>query len=274
MKVKKKFRVSRFLTYCFLVLVAFISAFPLYWMLISATNKSIDVIGGTLLPGGYMIENFKNLLKNTYVVSALRNSFVYTIVGCLLNVFVCALAGYGFEIYRTKHKDRLMNLLLLSMMIPVSATLIPLFELFGNLKLLNTYAGYILPMVSTAFMIFFFRQNTRSFPRSTIEAARIDGLSEFAIFFRIYLPMMKSTFAAAATVSFMTIWNSYLWPLVAVQTTDAKTMPLMISSMLDVYVVDYGMLMLGVSLSTLPTIIIFFILQKSFAAGLTGSVKG
>lgn len=260
-------------SYLLLTIFSLISIFPLYWMLISSTNKSIDVITGSLLPGSYLWENFKNLLQSSEIKIAFTNSVVFTVLGTLFNVLVCSLAGYGFEIYRDKVKTKLLSILLLSMMIPPAATLIPLFQMFGDLKLLNTGIGYILPTISTAFMIFLFRQSAQSFPRETIEAARIDGLSELGIFFRIFMPMMKSTYAAAITVSFMAIWNSFLWPLVVLQDKSKITMPILLSNLLDVYVVDFGSLMLAVSISSLPTIIIFFFLQKSFARGLTGAIK-
>jgi len=118
-----------------------------------------------------------------------------------------------------------------------------------------------------------FRQNSRNFPPDIMEAARIDGLSELSIFFRMYMPVMKSTYAAAAVITFMNAWNSYLWPRVVMIDNRAQTMPILIANLANGYTVDYGMLMMGVLFSTLPTILIFFILQKQFAEGITGAVK-
>ncbi|MBP3804095.1 MAG: carbohydrate ABC transporter permease, partial [Oribacterium sp.] len=133
---------------------------------------------------------------------------------------------------------------------------------------------FILPSISTPFMIMMFRQNSRNFPVDIMEAARLDGLSEFAIFFRMYLPVMKSTYAAAAVISFMNAWNSYMWPKVVMNTdTSAMNMPMLIANLAAGYTVDYGTLMMGVLFCSVPTMIIFFILQKQFAEGITGSVK-
>lgn len=118
-----------------------------------------------------------------------------------------------------------------------------------------------------------FRQNSRSFPVDIMEAARIDGLSEWGIFFRMYMPVMKSTYAAAAVVAFMNAWNSYMWPKVVMLKNESETMTMLIANVAGGYKVDYGMLMMGVLFCSVPTMIIFFVLQKSFAEGITGSVK-
>ena len=151
--------------------------------------------------------------------------------------------------------------------------MIPLFKMFSGLKMVNTMAAFMLPTVSTPFLIMLFRQSARSFPHDIIEAARIDGLSEVGIFFRMFFPTMRSTYAAAMTITFMNAWNNYLWPKVILQTDDSITMPMLVANLLGGYTVDYGMLMLGVLICTIPTAVVFFCLQKSFAEGITGAVK-
>jgi lactose/L-arabinose transport system permease protein len=125
-------------------------------------------------------------------------------------------------------------------------------------------------------MIMMFRQNSRNFPVDILEAARIDGLSEIGIFFRMYVPVMKSTYAAAAVINFMNAWNAYMWPRVILQGgkgNEFQTMPMLIANLSGGYSVDYGVLMLGVLFCSIPTMIVFFILQKQFAEGITGAVK-
>lgn len=268
-----KRRIITMIKYLFLIIVAFLSLFPLVWMIISATNRSVDVITGRLLPGTYLTENFKTLLANTNIYQALWNSLKNAVVATIASLIVCSIAGYGFEIYHDKAKDRLIGILLLSMMVPFAATMIPLFMMFGKANLLDTTLGFVLPTISTVFLIFLFRQSTRSFPYDIIEAARIEGMGEIQIFIKMYVPIMKSTYAAAAVVTFMSAWNNYLWPLIIMQKPENKTMPLLISDLTAGYVINYGVLMLAVTISTLPTIIIFFVLQKNFAEGITGSIK-
>ena len=274
-KQKSKSMIQRRLipTYIFLGIVSFISVFPLYWMISAATNTSTDVSRGRLLPGTHFMENFKNLMSQQPLWRALGNSFLYAILTTVLCLLVCSIAGYGFEIYHDKWKDRLFSILLLAMMIPQVATMVPLFQMFSKAKLLNTAVGFMLPIISTPFMIMMFRQASRSFPHDIIEAARLDGLSETGIFFRMYMPTMKSTYAAATIITFMNAWNNYLWPKVILQNNESITMPMLVANLLGGYTVDYGVLMLGVFICTIPTAIIFFCFQKSFTEGITGAVK-
>ena len=260
-------------TYIFLIIVSFISVFPLYWMISAATNTSVDVSRGRILPGGYFMQNFNNLVSQQPLWRALANSFIYAIVTTLVCLLICSIAGYGFEVYHDKWKDKLFSILLLAMMIPQVATMVPLFQMFSKAKLLNCTLGFILPMISTPFMIMMFRQNARAFPIDIIEAARIDGLNEVQIFFRMFFPTMRSTYAAAAVITFMNAWNSYLWPKVIMTDNDSLTMPMLIANLITGYVTDSGMLMCGVLFCSIPTMVVFFVLQKQFAEGITGAVK-
>ena len=260
-------------TYIFLSIVSIISVFPLYWMISAATNTSTDVSRGRILPGTHFMENFNNLVSQQPLWRALGNSFMYAIVTTLVCLLICSIAGYGFEIYHDKWKDKLFSILLLAMMVPQVATMVPLFQMFSKARLLNCTLGFILPMISTPFMIMMFRQNARSFPVDIMEAARIDGLNEIQIFFRMFFPTMRSTYAAAAVITFMNAWNSYLWPKVIMTDNNSMTMPMLIANLITGYVTDYGMLMCGVLFCSIPTMVIFFILQKQFAEGITGAVK-
>lgn len=259
--------------YVFLIICTFASVFPLYWMISAATNKSVDVSRGVLTFGTNLVQNFRNLLDNQDVAAALINSFKYSILLTVISLVVCSLAGYGFEIYHDKAKDAVMSVILLAMMVPFVTTLIPLFQMVSKMKMLNSTMGFILPTISTPFLIMMFRQSARSFPHDIIEAARVDGLSEIRIFFQMFIPTMKSTYAAAMTITFMNAWNSYLWPKVIMTKSESMTMPMVVANLTEGYVTDYGMLMLAVLICTLPTAIIFFLLQKSFAEGITGAVK-
>ena len=265
-------------SYIFLILFSLFSVFPLFWMITAATNTTVDVSLGRLWFGNFGVENFKSLLEGVPFLqsklwSAMRNSFFYAAVQTVASLFICSLAGYGFELYHDKAKDALFGILLMAMMIPGVATMIPLFSMMSKMKMLSSVWGFILPSVATPFMIMMFRQNSRNFPVEIMNAARIDGLSEFGIFFKIYMPVMKSTYAAAAVITFMNAWNAYLWPRVVLKAPDAQTMPLFIANLAAGYTIDYGALMMSVLFCSLPTIIIFFILQKQYAEGITGAVK-
>ena len=259
--------------YAFLVIMSFISVFPLYWCFVSAFNTTAEILGGKMIPGGHLMENIKNLMDQQPVLTALKNSFMNTILVVILSLSCCSLAGYGFEIYHDKWKDRVMGLLMLSMMVPFVAILVPMFQMFSAMGFMNKYIGFVLPSISTPFLIMLFRSNARSFPKEIIEAARVDGLNEFQIFVQMFVPTMRPTYAAAATITFMNSWNAYLWPRVIFKAKEAITMPMLISNLMNGYVLDYGVVMAGVTICTLPTVIIFFFLQKSFTEAVAGSVK-
>ena len=249
-------------------------AFPFFWMLSASTNTTLDIIRGNLLPGAHLAENFKALFGVRPVHMVFWNSLRNAVVGTAASLFICSMAGYGFAVYRSKGKDRLMFILLLSMMVPFAAVMIPLFRLFSQVGLMNTTFGFILPFVSTAFLIFFFRQSAQSFPSEIVQAARVDGLGEFGIYLRIFTPIMGPTFAAAGIVTFMGYWNNYLWPLIILQGEQSMNMPRLLRVIQDTYVVDYGLLMAAVLVYTLPIVVVFVTQQKRFVAGILGSVKG
>ena len=267
-------KVKNAAVYIVLILASLISVFPLYWMIAAATNNSTDILGGKLTIGANLANNLTNLLARQQIGRAFSNSMFYSVILSVLSLLICSIAGYAFEIYHDKAKDVLMSVLLLAMMVPFAATLIPLFKMFTGLHLQSTWIASVLPTLSTPFLIMMFRQSARSFPTEIIEAARIDGLGELQIFFKIFMPTMKSTYAAAMTVTFMNAWNNYLWPKVIMMDDTSQTMPMLVANLSSGYSIDYGVLMLGVLICSLPTGILFLVLQKSFANGIVGAVKG
>ncbi|HIW32392.1 MAG TPA: carbohydrate ABC transporter permease [Candidatus Paenibacillus intestinavium] len=257
----------------FLIIASFISLFPFAWMIIGMTNTSSDIVKGKFSFGSEFMNNVTKLFDQADIASAFTNSLVIALVSTALTLVLCSMAGYGFEVYRSKGTDRLFGLLMLSMMMPFAAIMIPLFKLFSSWGLLDSATAVILPGMTTAFMIFFFLQNTKSFPRELLQAGRVDGLNELKLFTHIYVPTMKPTYAAAAIITFMANWNNFLWPLIALQSTEKKTLPLVVSSLASSYNPDYGIIMVAIIITTIPTIIIFFLLQKQFVQGMLGSVK-
>jgi len=259
--------------YIFLSLAALVSIFPFIWMIIGSTNTASDITQGKLTFGTELLNNFRKLNEMVSLGTSLKNSAIIAIVSTLLLLLIASMAGYGFEIYRTKIKDKAYTLLLLTMMIPFAAIMIPLFRMFAEVKLIDSLLAVILPTIATPFMVFFFRQNTKSFSRELIQAARVDGLNEFQIFLYIYIPTMKSTYAAAGIIAFMTSWNNFLWPLIILQSEAKKTITLVISSLSSAYFPEYGVIMVAIVIATLPTILIFFLLQRYFVEGMLGSIK-
>lgn len=277
--------------YSVLSFAAFISLFPFIWMLIAATNSNVAINSGSMMIGSELGNNLTKLFNPELgFTKAIFNSAIIALITTFFALLISSAAGYGFEIFKSKKRDIVFGILLVSMMVPFCALMVPLFRLFGSFGSmgfdddgnplapwkwlgLDTYFAVVMPLVATAFLIFLFRQNTKAFPKDILEAARIDGLSEIAIFFKMYFPVMRPTYAAAAIITFMGSWNNFLWPLVALQTPEMRTVPLVLSNMGSSYTPDFGMIMCGIVIATLPTAAIFFLMQKYFVAGMVGAVK-
>jgi len=273
---KKTYKVSYLSTYfmyIFLIIVVSIFVFPFIWMIIGSTNSSVEITKGTLKLGNEIVNNWLKLNKDNEALLAFWNSAKITLVTTAFAILVCSLAGYGFEKYSSKALNIVYSLFLLSMMIPFAAQMVPLFKMMNTFGLLDNHLAVILPNIAMPFLIFYFRQSFKAFPNELIEAARIDGASEFLIFFKIVMPSMKSTFAAGAIYAFLKQWNNYIWPLIILQTNQKRTLTLFVSSLSSAYYVDYGPLMLALVFSTIPVLIIFMIMQKQFVEGIVGSSK-
>ncbi len=264
---------SATLLYGALGLAAFISVFPFIWMVISATNTTADIVTGKASFGLAFLDNLSAFFTQVDVPLIMWNSVKIAIAGTFLTLLVSSLAGYGFEIFRSRFRDKVYTLVLLTLMVPFAAIMIPLFMLMAKAGLIDTHIAVILPTIAWAFVIFYFRQASKAFPSELRDAAKVDGLKEWQIFFYIYFPVMRSTYAAAFVIVFMLNWNNYLWPLIVLQSNETKTITLVVSSLASAYYPDYGTVMIGTILATLPTLFIFFAMQRQFVQGMLGSVK-
>lgn len=263
----------RAFVYIGLSIAAFISIFPFYWMVVGSTNTSPDIAAGKATPGLNLIANIVAFFATVDVPRVFWNSAFIALVGTALTLIVSSLAGYGFEVFKSRFRDRIFGLILLTLSIPFASLMVPLYIMMSQLKLINTFTAVILPGIASVFIVFYFRQATKAFPSELRDAARIDGLNEFQIFLYVYLPVMRSTYAAAIIIVFMANWNNYLWPLIVLQAEENKTVTLVVSVLSYAYVPDYGVIMISAVFATLPTVLIFFLLQRRFVEGLLGSVK-
>lgn len=263
----------RTVVYVLLSIAAFLSVFPFYWMIVGSTNRSADVVIGKATPGGALFTNIASFFATIDVLRVFWNSFLIAGIGTVLTLLVSSLAGYGFEMFRSRFRDRLFAFLLVLLSIPFAALMVPLFVMISSAHLNNTFVAVLLPGLASIFIIFYFRQATKAFPSELRDAARVDGLKEWQIFLFVYLPVMRSTYAAATIIVFLANWNNYLWPLIVLNTAENKTATLVISALTSAYTPDYGMILFGTVLVTLPTLAIFFLLQRQFVEGLVGSVK-
>ncbi len=264
---------QRALVYMALIIAAYVSVFPFFWMIVGSTNTMADILRGKTSFGDALLANFAHLTAQVDLPLLFWNSAKIAVIATALTLLISSLAGYGFEIFKTRLSERVFAALLAMLSIPFAAVMIPLFISMAQLHLINTHAAVIIPTVASIFIIFYFRQATKAFPSELRDAARVDGLKEWQIFWHVYVPVMRSTYAAATIIIFMANWNNYLWPLIVLQTNETKTLTLAVASLLTAYTPDFGVVMVATTLATLPTLIIFFVLQKQFVQGLLGSVK-
>jgi arabinosaccharide transport system permease protein len=183
--------------------------------------------------------------------------------------------GYGLAMYKFRGRNLIFTIVLIVMMVPVEILILPLYRLSILFKLIDTYWGAILPFVVSPFAIFFFRQYAVGLPRDFMDAGRIDGCTEFGIFFKIMMPLMKPAFGAMTILQALSSWNGFVWPLIVLRSDKMLTIPIGLQSLITPYGNNYDRLLSGAVMSVIPIIIVFLFNQKAFISGLTiGGVKG
>ncbi|NGZ73780.1 carbohydrate ABC transporter permease [Saccharibacillus sp. VR-M41] len=203
------------------------------------------------------------------------NSLLLTVVQVALTLFISATVAYGFSAYEFKGKNFLFICVLLIMMVPFEILLLPLYTLIFNLHMMNTYSAIVLPGIASAATIFFFRQYLSGIPKEIIAAGRVDGASEYGIYLRLILPIMKPSFAAMAILNGMNSWNNFLWPFMVLSDERKYTLPIGLKTLLTPYGNNYDLLIVGSFFSIIPIFILFVAFQKYFIDGMTaGAVKG
>lgn len=268
---------SRLLIYVLLAVGTVLTFGPFYWMIVSSFKPQGEIFTATLrlIPSQPTLEHYYNLVTKTTFLRWLLNSIVFALGTTGLSLFLCTLAGFAFAKYEFRGKTVLFAIVLASVSIPQFVTIIPVYGLMVKLGLINTYWGLILPFSVNALVIFLMRQYILGIPSELLDAARIDGSSEFGIFYRVIVPVIRPAIGAAGIFVFLTTWNQYLWPLIMMQSNDMMVAPVGLATLSTLYVIEYGQLMAGATLSTLPILVLFFFMQEQFVAGLTsGALKG
>ncbi|MGV9308365.1 MULTISPECIES: carbohydrate ABC transporter permease [unclassified Nonomuraea] len=263
------------LTSALLVAVAVVLV-PFYWLVVAATHSTAEVFGSPppLLPGGHLLDNLAGLEAGLGFSRVVGNSLFIATVYTLLAGLVCTMAGYGFAKYDFRGKEVLFGLLMLGLVIPSQVTLVPLFKMMLALEWLNTYQAVILPNLALPFGIFLMRQSMSALPSELLSAGRVDGCGELRLFFRVVLPPIRPALAALGIYLFLYQWNDFVWPLIALRTRDAYTIPLAIAALRGATETDYGQILAGTAVAALPMAVLFLLLQRHFVSGLlAGAVK-
>ena len=212
---------------------------------------------------------------NTPYFTWFKNSLIITLVQTAITLVVSAFVGYGFAMYHFRFKNLLFVCVLLTMMVPMEIIMLPLYRLIISMRLIDSMWGVILPFAAAPLPIFFFRQYLSGIPKDFLDAARVDGCSEYGIFLRVILPLMKPAFAAMGIFVGMNSWNNFLWPLIVLNSKDNITLSIGLASLLSPYGNNYDVLIAGAVFSVIPVVVLFLLFQKYFIAGMTaGGVKG
>jgi len=222
------------------------------------------------------LRNFRMLFTDSgQYFTWFRNSVLVTFLQTAFTLMVSSFVAYGFAKYNFRFKMPLFVIVVLLMTVPLEMMMLPLFTQMHDLGLSNTYWALILPFLAAPMTIFFFRQYLQGVPNEIIEAGRVDGVSEFGIFFRLVLPLMKPAMAAMAILNGMLAWNSFLWPLIVLRSPSLYTLPVGLNTLLTPYGNNYDLLIVGSFLALFPILILFLLFQKFFISGMTaGAVKG
>lgn len=281
---------GRFGSTILLVVLSVLVLIPFFWMISLAFTPENDAFGSvSLIPANPTLENFSTAFTDVELGRALVNSGIVAVVTVATNCAFAVLAGYAFAMMRFPGSNALFYILISTAAIPVSVTLIPLFLMArgipltggndilgqGGSGLLDTLAGVVLPYIVMPLNIFLARQFFSTAPTELAEAARMDGAGEFRIFTRVYLPLARPLIAVIAIFSFTGVWDDFLWPLVVTSSPETQTVQLALARFLASGNVQYGAVMAGAVIATLPVLIVFLFNQRSFISGLAdGSVKG
>ncbi|UBV43680.1 carbohydrate ABC transporter permease [Deinococcus taeanensis] len=270
---KARDRISATWLHVLLIPLALVFLAPLWMMLVFSTHPETAIFSPNppLWFGGAFAENFRGLQADTNFLRALLNSTVIATMYTVLSMLLTSMGGYAFAKFEFPGKNVLFGLILATLTIPTFVTIIPQFILVArDLKMSNTYWAVILPTLANTIGIFYMRQAFLTVPTDLLNAARIDGASEWRIYWQIALPIVRPALAALAILLFLASWNDYLWPLIVLTQKDSYTMPVALGTLVGLTRVSWGGIMVGTAIATVPFLALFLALQRHFVAGIAG----
>lgn len=243
---------------------------PFVWMIVSAfkPNSEIIAVPPTFLPDQPTIANFTGIRERFAFLRLFGNSLLVALIKTTVVVYAAALVGTVFAKYRFRGRDALFSAIIATMMIPWPVTIIPLYQLMLSLGLIGTYTAIVLPFALNTFGIFFMRQSIGQIPDDLMDAARIDGASEFRIFHLVVLPLATNAISALTIFVFLWTWEDFLWPYLMVNAPERYLLPVGLASFAGQYEIDYGGLFAAATLSVIPVLFVYFLFQKRFISGI------
>lgn len=259
-----------------LLLLALITIIPFIWMLLSsfAPNSEIVKIGGSLFPMPSTLQNYTSIQEKFDFFRLFLNSLFIASLTTVITIYTSALIGFLFAKFEFRGKNILFGVVMSTMMLPWAVTIIPKYEMMVSFGWLDTYKALIIPSMISGFGIFLFRQSVSSISDELIEAAKVDGASDYYIFHKIVLPMSRNTIASLAIFQFLWSWEDFLWPYLMINTQSKQLLSVGLRQFNGQYGTDYGGLFAATAISIIPIIIVYLIFQKRFIQGIaSGSGK-
>lgn len=279
MQRKKVNITGSFIKYIGFLIISLVMVFPFFWMAVSSLKTPVELasLPPVWWPESPSFEAFKNIFELIPFGRSIVNSIIVTTVSTISILITSIMAGYVFAKYKFKGKSVLFLIILSTMMVPQFVLIVPLFHMFSAMDMINTYFGLILPNMANAFGIFLMRQFIEGIPNDLIEAARLDGASEWKILATVIVPLLKPAASALILFAFVFQWNNFIWPLTIVQTPEMNTVVLALNGLRSYTTsVEYtNIVMSGAIIGILPSVFLFIWLQKFFIQGIamTG-IKG
>lgn len=264
---------SKALIYTVLTILSLIYVFPVLWVVLSSFKNESDLYlwPPAIIPPTFTLENFKVAFNEGNFGLYFWNSTLVTITSTFLLILVNTMAGFALAKYKFIGSTFLLVGFVSTLMIPLEVIMIPIFSVISSLGLYNSLWGIIIPPAATPTGVFLMRQYLLSVPDDLLEAARMDGASEWKIYYRIILPIAKPIIAVLAIFSFMWRWDDFLWPLIVISEPKKYTIQLAISNFIGQYDVDWGSLLAMTTVTMIPVLVVFLIFQKQFVKGIATS---
>ena len=264
--------------YIVLTAMAFITVFPFAWMFLTSIKGPADLITSVppqFVPNDPTLAAYARVWDSLPIASFFLNSTTVAVATGLLNVLVAALAAYPLAKMRFGGRDFVFYLLLATLIVPAQLTYIPSFILAVNVfHYYDSLPALILPNIVSAFNIFLLRQAFRGVPDDLVDAARVDGAGEWRIWWSILLPIIRPSLAAVAIFTFVTSWNDFLWPSLMLHTPEGMTLPVGLAALQGFFSSDFRSIAAGVTITVVPILLFFIVVQRYFVRGLSGAVKG
>ena len=264
----------------FFIFISLLALFPLISLVISSFRPSSELmrkgISLTVKLDELSLNNYNYIFTQASEYwQWYGNSLLISSLTIGLSLFFSSMVGYALALYEFKLRNLIFLLVLFIIMVPFEILMLPLYKLMVNLQVMDTYTAVMLPLVVAPVAVFFFRQYALGLPKELMDAARIDGCTEYGIFFKIMMPLMLPSFAAMAILQGLHSWNNFLWPLLVLRSNDMFTLPIGLAALLTPYGNNYDVLIAGSVMTIIPIIILFIFFQRFFVSGLsTGGVKG